>query len=134
MGDRFDVSTDAQLETIPISDRVARTLPDGFSGTCTVFVSHTTAGIIINENESHLREDLVSFLSDLVAEEGWAHDRIDDNAAAHLRASLLGPDLTIPVANGTLALGTWQEIMLVECDGPRTRTVIVQLTRGNRAE
>lgn len=130
MVERFEVSTDARLTTVPITDRVATRIPAGFSGTCTVYSQHTTTGVIVNENESRLREDVAAFLGGLVADEGWEHDRIDDNADAHLRATLLGPDVTVPVEDGELALGTWQEVMLVECDGPRTRTVLVQPTPG----
>ncbi len=57
----------------------------------------------------------------------WRHDRIDSNAAAHIKATILGPGQTIPVRGGRLALGTWQSVMLVELDGPRERTVIVEV-------
>jgi secondary thiamine-phosphate synthase enzyme len=90
-----------------------------------VFVEHTTAGLSVNEAEPRLLGDIERALTELVPESGWDHDEIDDNADAHLRSMLLGRDVTIPVADGTLGLGTWQSILLVECDGPRTRTVTV---------
>ncbi|SFC06793.1 secondary thiamine-phosphate synthase enzyme [Halobiforma haloterrestris] len=122
----FTVETDARLTTVDVTDRVADAVPDDLSsGTCTAFVEHTTAGLAVQENESRLREDIESFFADLVPDEGHAHDRIDDNADSHLRATLLGPEATLPVADGDLALGTWQSLLLVECDGPRTRTVSV---------
>ncbi|HYL82557.1 MAG TPA: secondary thiamine-phosphate synthase enzyme YjbQ, partial [Candidatus Acidoferrum sp.] len=61
----------------------------------------------------------------LVPEGRWRHDRIDDNAAAHIKATILGPSQAVPVRSGRLTLGTWQSVMLVELDGPRDRTVIV---------
>ncbi|APW99516.1 hypothetical protein CHINAEXTREME_17850 [Halobiforma lacisalsi AJ5] len=122
----FTVETDARLTTVDVTDRVANAVPDDrSSGTCTAFLEHTTAGLVVQENESRLREDIESFFADLVPDEGHAHDRIDDNADSHLRATLLGPEATLPVADGDLALGTWQSLLLVECDGPRTRTVSV---------
>ncbi|SDQ98372.1 secondary thiamine-phosphate synthase enzyme [Natronobacterium texcoconense] len=128
----FPVETDSRLTTVDVTDRVAEAVPDDLeSGTCTAFVRHTTSGLVVQENEPRLREDLESFLSDLVPDEGHAHDQLDGNADSHLRATLLGPDVTVPVEDGQLALGTWQSILLVECDGPRTRTVSVTTVGGN---
>lgn len=77
----FSVETDARLTTVDVTDRVAAAIPDDLeSGTATVFVEHTTAGLIVQENESRLRGDLETFLADLVPDEGHAHDAIDDNA------------------------------------------------------
>ena len=122
----FSVETDARLTTVDVTDRVAAAIPDDLeSGTATAFVEHTTAGLTVQENESRLRGDLESFLRDLVPDEGHAHDELDGNADSHLRATLIGPDVTIPVEDGELALGTWQSVLLVECDGPRIRTVAV---------
>lgn len=120
----FTVDTDARLTTVDVTDTVADAVPDDHAdGVCAAFVEHTTAGLVVQENESRLRADLESFLSELVPDEGHAHDRIDNNADSHLRATLLGPSVTVPVVDGDLALGTWQSILLVECDGPRTRRV-----------
>jgi secondary thiamine-phosphate synthase enzyme len=72
-----------------------------------------------------LRRDVEDFLSRVVPEADYEHDEIDDNADSHLRATLLGPKVTIPVTEGTLDLGTWQSVFLIKCDGPRRRTVVV---------
>jgi secondary thiamine-phosphate synthase enzyme len=62
---------------------------------------------------------------------GWQHDRVDNNAQAHIKAAILGPSETIAVENGDLVLGTWQGIILVELDGPRARrTVSVRIVPG----
>ena len=128
----ISVETDARLTTVDITDRIAAAVPDDLaSGTCTAFVEHTTAGLVVQENERRLREDLESVLADLVPDEGHAHDQLDGNADSHLRAALVGPDATIPVEDGDLALGTWQSVFLVECDGPRTRTVSVTTIGGS---
>jgi len=119
------VSTSSRLEVLDVTDRVDAAVPEGATGTVTVFSTHTTAAVAINEAEGRLLADLEEFLSNLVVDGGWRHDEIDDNADAHLRASLIGPSETIPVVDGDLQLGTWQSILLVECDGPRSRTVLV---------
>ncbi len=121
----FTVSTDSRLAVSDITDRVAAAVPDGASGTATIFVQHTTCALTVNEAESRLLGDFEQALDALVPDDGWAHDDIDDNADSHVRAALIGPSVTIPVVDGALQLGTWQSVLLVECDGPRTRTVTV---------
>ncbi|WP_265111357.1 secondary thiamine-phosphate synthase enzyme YjbQ [Halosolutus halophilus] len=122
----FTVETDDRLTTVDVTDRIAAAVPDDLgSGTCTAFVRHTTAGLVVQEDEPRLRGDIESFLRDLVPDEGHAHDELDGNADSHLRAMLVGLDVTILIENGRPALGTWQSVLFVECDGPRTRTVSV---------
>ncbi|MFC3958764.1 secondary thiamine-phosphate synthase enzyme YjbQ [Halovivax cerinus] len=121
----FDVRTDERTTTVDVTDRVSAAVPEDASGVCTVFVEHTTAALVVQEDEPRLRRDIVSFVRDAVPDEGHAHDELDGNADSHLRATVLGPSVTVPVRDGELAFGTWQSILLVECDGPRTRTVTV---------
>ena len=94
-------------------------------GLAVLTVPHTTCGLCVNEDEPGLKHDLeqlASRLVDLVRPgEGFHHDRVDDNARAHLTSVLLGHSMTVPVAGGALALGTWQSLFLVEIDGPRRR-------------
>lgn len=117
------VETNSQTECIDITDRVAATLPDNADGVCTVFSQHTTMGVVVNEAESRLLDDLAAALDDLIPDSGWQHDEIDDNADSHVRAMLVGESVTVPVADGTPQLGRWQSILAVECDGPRSRTL-----------
>ena len=122
----FEVSTGERVEVIDVTRRVDEALPDDADGTATVFVPHTTAGVTINEAESGLFGDVETALARLVPEDDdYAHDRIDDNADAHLRSMLVGSSVTVPVADGSPELGTWQSVLFVECDGPRTRRVRV---------
>lgn len=121
----FEVRTGSDVEAVDVTEQVADAVPEGVTGTCTVFVRHTTAGISVNEAEPRLLGDIQVALEQFVPESGWDHDEIDDNADAHLRSMLLGRDVTVPVDDGELDLGTWQSVLLVECDGPRTRTVTV---------
>ncbi|MFB6183306.1 MAG: secondary thiamine-phosphate synthase enzyme YjbQ [Haloarculaceae archaeon] len=121
----FTVSTDERLDVVDVTDRVSAALPKEAGGTATVFVEHTTAGLVVQEAEPRLLADLRSFLRETVSDSGWRHDELDGNADSHLRATLLGPDVTVPVSGGSPDLGRWQSILLVDCDGPRTRTVTV---------
>jgi secondary thiamine-phosphate synthase enzyme len=122
----FDVRTERRLQVIDVTDRVEGALSPEATGTCTVFSRHTTCGVTVNEAEPRLRGDIEDFLSALVPDEGWAHDALDGNADSHLRAVLVGASVTLPVTDGRLDLGRWQSVLLVECDGPRTRTVEVR--------
>lgn len=125
------VDTATRVEIVDVTADVTASLPsDCDRGICTVFVPHTTAGIVINEHEPGLLTDLERALGRLVPRDGeYDHTAIDENADAHLRAMILGESVSIPVIDGTLALGTWQSILFVECDGPRTRSMDVTVTR-----
>jgi secondary thiamine-phosphate synthase enzyme len=123
---QLTVQTPGQTAVVDITERVSDALPANATGTATVFVRHTTAGVTVNEPEARLRGDLAAGLDDLVPDEGWAHDELDDNADSHVRAMLVGPSETIPVADGAFELGTWQAVLLVECDGPRERTLDIR--------
>ena len=126
----FFVKTRRRCQVIDITARVQEIVEQGGSaeGLCCVFVPHATAAVTINENaDPNIGEDLQDALAKLVPEGIWRHDRIDDNAAAHIKAAILGPTATVPIESGKLRLGTWQTIMLLEFDGPRERRVIVQI-------
>jgi len=124
---QFEVSTDDRIAAVDVTDDVEAALSDGATGVCTVFVRHTTAGVVVNEAESGLLDDIERFVAAVGPDKDWQHDRIDDNADAHLRSMLVGRDVTVPVTDGSLDLGTWQSLLLVECDGPRRRTVDVRV-------
>ncbi|MBX0294078.1 secondary thiamine-phosphate synthase enzyme YjbQ [Haloarcula nitratireducens] len=127
---RLEIDTDERVTVEDVTSAVAETVPDDVErGVCTVFVRHTTAGVCVNERERRLLGDVERALDRLApAGEAYDHDEIDDNADAHLRAMLLGSSVSVPVADGDLDLGTWQSVLLVECDGPRTRTLDVATT------
>ena len=120
----IDVSTKKRFELIDITHRVSGAV-SARAGLCNVYVPHTTCGILVNENEPGLLKDVESMLSSAVPDREYAHNRIDNNADAHLRSVLTCASQTIPVSDGSLALGTWQRIFLAEFDGPRERKVIV---------
>lgn len=121
----FTVQTTDHVEVLDVTDRVADALPAGYDGLATVFVRHTTAGVTLNEAEPRLVGDVERFVESLAPDHDWAHDELDGNAEAHLRSMLVGRDVTIPVRDGAPDLGAWQSVLLVECDGPRERSVSV---------
>lgn len=120
------IETAKRIELIDITDHVREHVRKSnvHEGICVISTRHTTTAIIVNENETGLREDILLLLNRLVPENaGYSHDRIDDNAHAHLRAVLLGSSETLHVSRNEIVLGTWQSVFFVELDGPRTRTV-----------
>ncbi len=93
-----------------------------------VYVPHATCAIIVNENyDKAVCGDILSFLKKQIPSGIWKHDKIDDNADSHIKASIIGPGQVIPVEDGKLELGRWQGIALAEFDGPRERRVIVKI-------
>lgn len=95
-------------------------------GLINIFAKHSTAGIVINENESGLVKDFQNAIESLIPENNnYLHDRIDNNADSHIRSFFIGSSETIPVENGHLSLGTWQSIFFVELDGPRNRKFVI---------
>ena len=122
------VRTADHIDVVDVTELVEREMPSVDRGVCTVFVEHTTAALSINEAEPRLLEDIEAFVAELSAPDGWGHDALDGNADSHLRSSLLGRSVTVPIRDGELALGRWQSILLIECDGPRERSLSVTVT------
>ena len=123
------VRTHTTQDLINVTDELERAVRESGieSGVALAFVPHATCALLLNEDEGGLREDMLRLLREVIEPlrraAPFAHDRIDDNAAAHLGSILLGPSIAIPVAAGRPALGTWQQLFLVELDGPRSRTL-----------
>lgn len=125
----LEIKTNERFEIVDITDEVQKAVWRAKlrHGIVVVFSKHTTTGLLINENESGLIDDLKSKMKELIPKgAGYKHDRIDSNAHSHIRASLLlNPELVVPVDQGELQLGTWQRILFVELDGPRYRKLLV---------
>jgi len=120
----IEVRTKSRAEIVDITHEVERLLEG--SGVALVFTPHTTASIILNEAEDGLLLDILESLERIVPKANYRHNRIDDNAEAHIKASLLGCSVLVPFENGKLRLGTWQRILFLEFDGPRVRKVFVK--------
>lgn len=129
----IDVSTKGHSDIIDLTSEVSHHLQESGlqEGQVTVFASGSTAAITTIEFEPGLLQDIPDVL-DKIAPEGapYHHDATwgDGNGNAHVRAALLGPSLTIPFVNNHMILGTWQQIVLVDCDNrPRQRKITVQM-------
>ncbi len=95
-------------------------------GLINIFAKHSTAGVVINENEPGLVKDFQNTLESLIPENNnYLHDKIDNNADSHIRSFFIGSSETIPIENGSLCLGTWQSVFFVELDGPRNRKFVI---------
>ncbi len=124
----FHLRSHRKYEMLDITEHVAEIVRQSkmAEAICSVYVTHATAAIVINENDDpNVCADVLDALDKLIPEGVWRHDHVDNNAAAHIKSAILGPGETIPVRAGKLVLGTWQAIMLVELDGPRDRRVVV---------
>lgn len=125
------VSTSKQFELVDITDKVEEAVKKSgvTNGMCLIFVAHSTAALVANEHERGLMEDILTKIKEFVEpSRGWKHNLIDDNAHAHLGSAFLGADRVFPIRNGRLVRGTWQNIFLVELDGPRSeRHVTIEI-------
>ncbi len=130
--EEFGVRTRSRTQLVDITREVASAVAtSGLErGAVTVYVPHTTAGVTINENaDPSVCSDLEGALDRLVPWDGpYRHS--EGNSAAHVKSTLVGSSVTVPVEKGALVLGTWQGIYFCEFDGPRTRRVQVQLLAG----
>ncbi len=125
--ERIAVRTTAKTSTVAITDKVREVVSRSriTGGVCVIAVLHTTAGVFVNENaDPDVQRDLISHLGKLVPrEEEFRH--AEGNADAHIKSVLTGNDVTLPVHDGELMLGTWQGIYLADYDGPRERHATV---------
>ena len=100
-------------------------------GVCVLFVRHTTAGLTVNENaDPDVPRDMLLALRTLIPQHGMGFKHGEQNSDAHIKASLVGPSVTIPFNDGRLLLGRWQGIFLCEFDGPRRREVVLTIVGG----
>lgn len=127
------VRTERRSQLVEITREVREAAAGEPGSAVLVYVPHTTAGVTINEHaDPAVARDLEAALERIV-EDGWPWQHVEpgeENAPTHVRASLLGPSVLVPLReDGTLALGTWQGIFLCEFDGPRARSVYVSVLR-----
>lgn len=123
----FQVKTRSRFESIDITELVEESVKGINDGVAYVFSKHTTCSIIINEAEKGLMRDYIEWAKKLVPPDGFfEHNNIDNNGHAHIISSIIGNSRVIPITGGKLDLGTWQRVILLEFDGPRTRTVLVR--------
>ena len=124
----FNVKTHQRDELVDITHEVRQAMEQSGlkSGTVTVFVPHTTAGVTINENaDPDVVHDVLEALDRIVPWRQDFYQHNEGNSAAHVKSSLMGCSTTVPFHEGHLVLGTWQAIYFCEFDGPRTRNCVV---------
>jgi secondary thiamine-phosphate synthase enzyme len=122
--------SDSQYQLINITEQVitfvrSNNVKDGL---VVIFTPHSTAAILLTENENYLKRDWLKFLQ-ILAEGNWEHNKIDNNAEAHLLSGLVGQSCVILIQNGHLVLGSWQSIFFLELDGPRKRNIILKILK-----
>ncbi len=124
----FTISTSERFQVINITSYVEEAVKESGirNGICLVFVPHATAAIIANEYEPNIVSDYIELIRQVFKPDyEWKHNRIDNNAHAHLASAVIGPSRIFPVREGRIVRGTWQEILLVELDGPRPRRRVI---------
>lgn len=123
------IKTNTQTQILDITTQVQKVVGESgiTEGLCCVFVPHTTAGVTINENaDPSVKQDIVMELNKVIPfDDNYSH--LEGNSAAHIKASIIGSSVNIPVKNNYLLLGTWQGICFCEFDGPRTRKFYVKI-------
>lgn len=125
----FSISTKKQIEIIDLTKLIVDFIKDinVTCGICVINSTHTTTAIIINENESGLTQDILNKVTSMFPrDDDWSHNKVDNNASAHIASTFLGHSKTLPVRNGQIVKGVWQNIFLLELDGPRTRTILIE--------
>ena len=127
----FEFSTLGEIDIIDLSNDVSKFVhKTGITeGRVTVFVSGSTGAVGFTECEPLLTQDNKRILGELIPKgAGYRHDEIDNNAHSHLRTTLIGSDVSIPVTKGQLVLGTWQQLVFFELDvHPRHRRIVFQI-------
>jgi len=121
-------STSKACEVIDLTNNILSAVreSDIKNGLVIVQLPHATASLVLNENESGVKRDMLKQLNELIPVEGnYEHDRIDDNAHAHLKSAFIGSSRVLPVIDGHVVRGTWQNFLVIEQDGPRTRRLVV---------
>lgn len=127
----INVSSQERYQLIDITDEVEKIVKESGvkDGLVLLFVPHSTTGILLTENEKSLKEDWLDFLKKLVSGFDFQHNRIDDNADSHLLSGFIGQERILPLKGGQIIRGTWQQIFLLELDGPRKRKIIVKIIK-----
>ena len=123
------IKTKARIELIDITDKINHALAEigAETGLCNLFVTHTTAAVIVSENwDPDVTTDMLAQLERVVPREN-SYRHGEGNSQAHILSVMLSTSINIPVRRGKLALGKWQGVMLAEFDGPRERNLIVSM-------
>ena len=127
---KFEVKTTARNQFVEVTDRVRDAIAQSGikSGLCVVYCPHTTAAVTVNENaDPDVVHDMLLYLNNAIPQHQGGFRHAEGNSDSHIKASLIGPCVTLLVDAGDVVLGRWQGVYFCEFDGPRTRTVMVQV-------
>lgn len=116
--------TEKKKQILNITSQIEKHLPQQ-SGLCHLFIQHTTAALTVADLDPGTDLDMLDAFEEMIPRLQYRHPHNPDHVGDHIMASLIGSDVSIPVEKGKLQLGTWQEVVLVELDGPRDRNVVL---------
>lgn len=131
--EEIEFSTSKEKEIIDLTNEVMNVVKkaDIENGILVAQLPHATSMLVLNESESGVKQDILDKLNDFAPpHDGYRHDRIDNNADAHIKAALVGSSRVLPIINGNVVRGTWQSFLVIEQDGPRSRRKLVAFIMG----
>ena len=122
-----EISSNRREQLVDVTDklrRIAKQNPD--AALMALFSKGATSAVMVQENwDPNICDDIIECMQNVAPQGKWRHDRVDGNADAHIKAGIVGPSETIPLDNGDLVLGTWQNIFFCDFDGPRSRRELI---------
>jgi secondary thiamine-phosphate synthase enzyme len=127
---KLNIATQRKREILDITDRVEKHLPQD-SGICFLNVLHTTAALATADLDPGTDLDMLDAFEAMIPKLRYRHPHNPEHVPDHILSSLIGTSLTLPVESGSLVLGTWQRVILVELDGPRQREVVLRFMRNS---
>ena len=127
---KFSVATRSKRQIVDITETVEKHLPKN-SGVCFLNVLHTTAALTTADLDPGTDLDVLDAFEAMMPKLKYRHPHNPAHVPDHILSSLIGTDLTLPVESGKLVLGTWQRVILVELDGPRSRELVLQFLAGS---
>jgi secondary thiamine-phosphate synthase enzyme len=131
---KITVDTEKKDQVLDITRQVQEALADNDcagDGVCHIFIAHTTAALTTADLDPGTDLDMLDAFRALMPDLEYRHPHNPSHAPDHILATLLGPSVTVPVQAGKLVLGTWQRVVLFEFDGPRDRTVVINVNCGD---
>jgi len=125
----IEISSNQRYQMIDITDRIEKVVKQSQkeNGLVFIFTPHSTAAVALTEDEPGLKQDWLDFLNEIISGFDFEHNKIDDNADSHILSGLIGQGKTLILEKGQLIRGAWQQIFLVELDGPRSRKVMIKI-------
>lgn len=130
---KIEFSTNKNREIVDMTSEVMSAFEESEinNGILVAQVPHTTAMLVLNENESGVKQDILNKLDEFAPPKAeYKHDRIDNNAHAHLKGALVGSSEVLPVIDGKVVRGTWQSFLVIEQDGPRSKRNLLVFVMG----